>query len=140
MSTQPESRLQRRIKKALLKAVGGWWVKIHGGPFQQAGIPDLIGCVEGLFFALEVKTPTGDTSEIQRFTLKAIRKEGGAIAKVVITPEAAVECVEDALRKAGRLSAARRRLVDGKAKRGPVLRTRDRKDVDHGRRRRRNVA
>lgn len=97
MSTQPETRLQQRIQKRLKKEVGGWWFKVHGGPFQAAGIPDLIGCVEGLFFGFEVKTATGAPSEIQIFTLRAIRQKGGAVAKIVRTPEAAVAHVRKAI-------------------------------------------
>lgn len=95
MATKPESRLQRKIRKELEKEVGGWWVKIHGGPFQAAGIPDLIGCVEGLFFALEVKTPedTRGASEIQKATMKKIRHKGKGVTCVVESPEEAIEVV-----------------------------------------------
>lgn len=100
---KPESRLQRRIRQELKTQVGGWWFKVWGGPFQQAGIPDIIGCCCGLFFAFEVKTDEGDTSKIQDVTISDIREMGGGVAEVVRTPEETVRFVKKALRSAGRL-------------------------------------
>jgi hypothetical protein len=101
MAKKPETRLQRKIRTDLTKEVGGWWVKIHGGPYQAAGIPDLVGCVEGLFFALEVKRPddTKGASPIQLRTMKKIRTKGQGIACIVESPEEAIEVVRTALRK-----------------------------------------
>lgn len=101
MTKKPESRLQLKIRKALEAEVGGWWVKIHGGPFQAAGIPDLVGCVKGLFFALEVKRPgEGKISPIQKVTIKKIIRKGQGVACVVESPEEAIEVVRSTLRKA----------------------------------------
>lgn len=102
MAQKRETRRQRKIKKGLKKAFpGSWWVKIHGGWFQEAGIPDLIGCVEGLFFAFEVKEPDGDTSEIQDITIEDIQLAGGC-AHPVIELEEAIDHVRKAIRQANR--------------------------------------
>lgn len=93
MGKQPESRLQMRIRKALIDKVGGWWFKVAGGPFQAAGIPDIIGCTGGLFVALEVKTATGRPSPIQVETIRRIREDGGGAAAIVRSPEEALEFV-----------------------------------------------
>lgn len=102
MATQPETRLQRRIQKALKKAFpGSWWYKVWGGPFTPAGIPDLVGCVEGLFVALEVKLPNNrrsKTSEIQDATILDIQKAGGA-SGVVRSPQEAVDFVNVKLKE-----------------------------------------
>ena len=98
MSKQPESRLQARIQKALRSEVGGYWVKIWGGPFQVAGTPDLIGSVYGFFFAFEVKTATGKASPLQLHTLELIR-DAGACAEIVRSPDEAVQHVKDWLDK-----------------------------------------
>ena len=110
MAKKEESRLQWRIRKSLEADVGGWWLKVHGGPFQVAGLPDLIGCVEGLFFGFEVKTPTGSTSKLQDYTLEVMRKRGGASIHVITEPEEAVRIVRRTLEKAGRLPAKGRRV------------------------------
>jgi hypothetical protein len=98
MTTKPESRLQRGIRKGLKREVGGWWRKIHGGPFQAAGIPDLLGCVQGRFFAFEVKHPdqNSETSELQKKNIREIRCNGGT-AEVVESLEEAVCFVRETL-------------------------------------------
>jgi hypothetical protein len=34
-----------------------WWLKVHGGPYQRAGVPDFLLCVCGRFAAVELKNP-----------------------------------------------------------------------------------
>ncbi len=43
----------------------------------KSGIPDLLLCVNGLFLAMELKTPTGRVAPIQDATLNKIRFAGG---------------------------------------------------------------
>jgi hypothetical protein len=125
MTQKPETRLQRRIVKALKKAVGGWWAKMYVGPCQQAGIPDLLGCVQGLFFALEVKVPGEEPSEIQIKTMRDIRTDGGAIARTVTSPEQAVRVVLKALERAEKSLPVRAAPQRDK----PVLRPRNRQNL-----------
>lgn len=99
MAKKAESKRQLKIRKSLEKEFpGSWWKKIHGGWFQDAGIPDLLGCVEGLFFAFEIKEPDGELSPIQIENLIDIKSAGG-IAVEVITSEQAIGVVYAALRK-----------------------------------------
>ena len=51
--------------------------KEHGGMYGQAGIPDIICCIQGRFVAFEVKTSTGRLSKLQEITLRRIRDAGG---------------------------------------------------------------
>jgi len=94
---KPESRLQRRIRRELKAALGGVYWKICGGPFQQAGLPDIFGCVGGFFVGLEVKQPGKKPSELQKLELKKIEEAGG-IASVVTSPEEAINVVKKALK------------------------------------------
>ena len=99
MATKPESRLQRRIRQRLEQEFPrSYWRKIHGGPFQQAGLADLIGCVGGLFFSFEVKRPGQEPSEIQEIEMEHVRNAGG-VAAVIETPEEAVTIVRKVLEK-----------------------------------------
>ncbi len=125
MTAKPETRLQRRIRRALEKEVGGWWAKIYTGPFQEAGIPDLLGCVAGMFFALEVKMPGEEPSAIQVKTMRDIRKDGGAIARVVTSPEQAVRVVLNALSR----TEKGRSFLAAKSRDLSVLRSRNREDA-----------
>lgn len=96
MAKKAESRLQQRIKKALLKNCGGKWWKVHGSAFQESGQPDLDGVCGGISFKFEVKLPfEGVPSDIQLQTLAEWREQG-AIACIVETPEQAVSLVKAA--------------------------------------------
>ena len=73
-----EAKIQKEILAYLHKEVGGFWWKDAAGPYQQKGIPDIVGCHEGHFFSFEVKRPlVGELSAIQRHTLAAINAAGG---------------------------------------------------------------
>lgn len=41
-------------------------VKVHGSAFTEVGTPDIFGCYRGRAFLIEVKTPVGTTTKIQR--------------------------------------------------------------------------
>jgi len=89
---QPEDAIVKSIRKALQGSVGGFWFKVHGGPFQMAGIPDLLGCVQGRFIGVEVKRPSKMTnvSPIQQRVIQKINLNGG-LAIVSCDPSTAVE-------------------------------------------------
>lgn len=73
---QPEYRIVQNIKK-LIKSRGGWCVKIHGGPYQDTGTPDILACYRGRFIAVEVKTARGVARPEQRVAQRAITGAGG---------------------------------------------------------------
>ncbi len=102
MTKKPESRLQLRIRHELEHQVGGFWFKTHGGPYQDSGLPDLIGCRGGLFFGFEVKTPDGEPTKLQLETIKKIQMNGGGIAQVIVSPEEAILVVRQALAISGK--------------------------------------
>lgn len=79
MTKQPESRLSRDIMAAL-RAEGAFCWKNHGGPTMMAGLPDIAGCYQGLFFGIETKMPDGgDPSPIQRQRHREIVAAGGVV-------------------------------------------------------------
>ena len=45
--------------------------------FTAVGIPDIIGCIDGKFFAIEVKAERGITSEAQKIQIELIKDAGG---------------------------------------------------------------
>lgn len=57
-------------------------IKIHGGPLQQAGLPDLLLLANGRALFLEVKAEGGEVSKLQWLTLEAIAAKGIATAVV----------------------------------------------------------
>lgn len=102
MAKKRESRLQAKIHRHIKRTFHWWGFKVWGGPFQPAGIPDLLGCVAGLFFAIEVKMPKGKVSAIQKDTIKKIKRVGGH-ATVAVTVEEADRFIRGVLREEGRL-------------------------------------
>lgn len=73
---QPEYRIVQNIKK-LIRSRGGWCVKVHGGPYQDAGTPDILACYKGRFISVEVKTSRGVVRSEQKVTQRAITGSGG---------------------------------------------------------------
>jgi len=56
--------------------------KEHGGIYGTAGIPDIIACIGGRFYAFEVKTPVGKTTKLQEATIRKILACGGTVSVV----------------------------------------------------------
>jgi Holliday junction resolvase len=80
--------------RALLVARRAWVLVTHGGPHMPVGTPDIIGCCEGRFFALEVKQPGKRPTPIQSLRLEAIAEAGGIAAVVHSSDEALAALVE----------------------------------------------
>ena len=59
-----------------------WWVKIAGGPWQRAGLPDLCVVYRGQTLFVEVKKSPNVLTLLQIETIRAIRHAGVA-AEVV---------------------------------------------------------
>lgn len=66
-------------------------MKIHGGPFQTAGIPDLLIIKEGRAYFLEVKQPGKRPTKLQEQRMNEIRAKGKAVAEWVTSREQAEE-------------------------------------------------
>ena len=61
-----------------LKTVPGCFAwKEHGGMYGTSGIPDIICCCQGMFYGFEVKTETGEPTELQKATIRKILAAGG---------------------------------------------------------------
>jgi len=75
-----ESDLVRKIIKALkAKYPDDVWYKMHIGPYQERGIPDILGCHKGTFIGIEVKLPSNKkgTTKYQELQLHRIFEAGG---------------------------------------------------------------
>lgn len=75
----------------------GWWVmKIHGGPYQMAGVPDLLCLKHGLAMFFEVKQPGKKPTKIQVARMAEIERVGGARCHVVTSKSEADVCLRAA--------------------------------------------
>jgi Holliday junction resolvase len=77
-----EKDFQRLVLKRLREIRGSWWVKINDR--VTSGLPDIIGCVAGIFIAIELKTKSKVTA-LQAYTLKKIDAANGQT--FVVNPE-----------------------------------------------------
>ena len=77
-----ERNIVAAIMRLLKKTPGCFCWKEHGGMYGTAGIPDIICCYCGGFYAFEVKTETGTLTKLQEATIRKIQKAGG-VAEVV---------------------------------------------------------
>ena len=68
----------------------GWWtMKIHGGPYQLSGVPDLLCIRKGVAVFLEVKQPGKQPTKIQRERMNEIEKKAGSVCAVVTSTKEA---------------------------------------------------
>lgn len=70
MSFKPyEADFQRWVLKRLREIPRSWWLKVNDR--TTVGIPDILGCVSGVFVAIELKTKSKVTP-LQAYTLRKI--------------------------------------------------------------------
>ena len=72
-----EKDIVKKILRDLKTVPDCFCWKEHGGMYGTAGIPDIIACIGGRFFAFEVKTETGKTTALQDATIRKILSCGG---------------------------------------------------------------
>lgn len=83
----PESRIRSQIKAEITK-LGGLCVLLHGSAYSGVGRSDLWAVVAGIPFAIEVKTPVGVVTKVQKLFLLEARR-AGACAFVARDPHSA---------------------------------------------------
>jgi hypothetical protein len=84
MAMTPEGKVKDKIKAYLKTVSDCWFFMPIGGAYSTHGIPDIIGHVNGWFFAIEVKAlgKVSNTTQLQDRTLRDIADKG-AISMVV---------------------------------------------------------
>ena len=72
----PEAKVKKKVKE-ILDQMGVY----HFSPMQngmgRAGIPDIIGCLDGQFLGIECKAGRGTTTALQERELTRIQNAGG---------------------------------------------------------------
>ena len=72
-----EKDIVAAIMRLLKRIPRGFAWKEHIGMYGTAGSPDVICCLDGRFFAFEVKTPEGRVTRLQEQTIHRIKIAGG---------------------------------------------------------------
>lgn len=71
----PEGRLKDDVVKFLFEQDETWFWCVQDR--YTAGIPDIVGCHRGIFFAIELKAEDGKETALQTYNLKRIKRFGG---------------------------------------------------------------
>lgn len=87
MADTPEAKTKHAINEYLnMLSPLCWYTPFFGAGYTRKGIPDILGCYKGRFFALEVKAPSKFPSPWQIRELAGIDLAGG-LAQVVYSVE-----------------------------------------------------
>jgi hypothetical protein len=76
MAQTPEGVVKQRAVK-LLKSVNAYYFFPATGGYGRSGVPDIIGCVDGIFFGIECKALGKQPTALQTQSINNIRKAGG---------------------------------------------------------------
>ena len=72
-------QLESKIQSQILKMLKILEIYAHKNiTTNKKGVPDIIACYKGHYFAIEVKRKGGKTTELQDWNLEQIRKSGGS--------------------------------------------------------------
>jgi hypothetical protein len=95
MAQKPETRLRGQIVKAIHAKYPDTHVEHPHGSMYGAGMLDLVGCHESVYFAFEVKTPQNKkgATDLQQETINSIRQAGG-VAEVIRSVDEALEALD----------------------------------------------
>ena len=78
MASTPEAKVKASVRK-LLDVLKIYHFMPPANGFGRAGIPDIIGCMDGHFIAIECKAGKGQTTALQDRELNAILNAGGTV-------------------------------------------------------------
>ena len=88
-----EKLFENKIKAFLDTLPKQWHFKHHATRYGKAGIPDIIGCINGRFIGIEVKAENGKPSPLQIRNVKLINEAGGYA--VIVKPSDFDQLKED---------------------------------------------
>jgi Holliday junction resolvase len=78
MAMTPERRVKKKVVEAL-KSLGSdlYYFSPLSGGYGKSGVPDIVGCFRGMFFAIECKAGKNTTTPLQDREIAAIRAADG---------------------------------------------------------------
>ena len=72
----PEAKVKKIVVQQL-KDMGAYYFYPVTGGYGRSGVPDIVGCYEGLFFGIECKAGKNKPTPLQEKNLKQIAEAGG---------------------------------------------------------------
>jgi len=77
----PEAKVKKVVVKQL-KEIGAYYFYPVTGGFGRSGVPDIVGCYQGVFFGIECKAGKNKPTPLQKKNLEDIAANRG-IAVVI---------------------------------------------------------
>ena len=90
----PEKKVKTKVV-AILKELGAYYFYPITGGYGASGVPDIVGCYKGRFFAIECKAGKGKTTALQDKNIAQIIAQGGL---AIVVHEDNMEDVNELLR------------------------------------------
>jgi Holliday junction resolvase len=72
----PEKKVKTKVV-SILKGFGAYYFYPVTGGYGASGVPDIVGCYKGKFFAIECKAGKGKTTALQEKNIAQIIAQGG---------------------------------------------------------------
>ena len=91
----PEKKVKTKVV-AILKELGAYYFYPITGGYGASGVPDIVGCYKGRFFAIECKAGKGKTTALQDKNIAQIIAQGGL---AIVVHEDNIEDVNELLRR-----------------------------------------
>lgn len=86
----PEGKVKEKAKR-ILDSIGAYHFMPATGGYGRSGVPDIVGCLNGVFFAIECKANGGRPTALQ---LREIDRIGAAGGFAVVVDEGNVSLLE----------------------------------------------
>lgn len=77
MADTPEVKVKKKVV-AQLKELGAYFFYPVTGGYGGSGVPDIVGCYKGKFFAIECKAGKNKPTALQQKNIDSIIAQGGA--------------------------------------------------------------
>jgi Holliday junction resolvase len=91
----PEKAVKAKVK-AVLESEGVYYFMPPANGFGRSGVPDIVACVNGLFFGIECKANGNKPTALQIREIEAIRRSNGV---AVVVDETNWDMVRDMVRR-----------------------------------------
>ena len=78
MAATPVSKVKKKVVEQL-KALGAYFFYPVTGGYGGSGVPDIVGCYKGKFFAIECKAGKNKPTPLQQKNIDTIAAQGGAV-------------------------------------------------------------
>jgi Holliday junction resolvase len=78
LADTPEVKVKKKVV-VQLKTLGAYFFYPVTGGYGASGVPDIVGCFKGKFFAIECKAGKNKPTALQQKNIDSIAAQGGAV-------------------------------------------------------------